>query len=73
MDAVRRDRDIGRGVLAVGENEHCPRVVLLEADAFVTGRDDVGGQPCRQHREQVGAMHSVEFCPASSTGHIEAA
>src|SRR6185369_8246106 len=61
MDAVRSDYDIGRGTLAIGEIEHCPRLVLLEANTFVACRNDVRWQPCRQHCEQVGAMHPVEF------------
>ena len=42
MDAVRRDHHVGRDARAVGERDDGLLVVLLEADASVAGRDDVG-------------------------------
>ena len=61
MDAVGRDHDIGRGPHTVGERDDGVGVILLEADAPVTGVDDGRGQPIDEHGKQVGAVHAVEF------------
>src|SRR6185437_2343462 len=68
MDAVRPDYDIGRRLYSVGESEPCPRLVLLEAHAFVAGADDFRRKPIDEHGEQVCPVHAVELDLAGERG-----
>ena len=61
MNAVGGDHDVSRDSNTIGERDDRLLVVLLEADAAVTGVDDVRGQLGDQHFEQVGAVHAVDL------------
>ena len=61
MNAISGDDDVGGGAPAVGKCKDRLLVVLLEADAFVIGCDDVAGQPINEHCQQIGTVHAVEL------------
>ena len=57
----------------LGEGEDGLLVILLEADASVAV-SNAGRQPFREHCQQVGAVHAVEFNLARQLGgHIATA
>src|SRR5262245_37949939 len=68
MDAVGPDHDVGCHPFSVGKNERYLLLVLLEADAPVTGLDDLGWKPTDEHGEQIRTVHAVELDRAGERG-----
>src|SRR5277367_555057 len=70
MDAVCRDHKPSVDDRAIGERHSRRMVVLLEADATVSGMHHIGGQGLRQYLHEIGAMHTERRVPACRIRHL---